>query len=144
MHSSLCFVLSSSSSQVLTLARALCLPLQVKLHQSQRTPVVVYFLRLFSSPDVIPVLVKRSPVCSCTDGWLCCIFHHLPRYCIISIPLPRPSRRSFLNNDRLNQNWCFLGLNCVFALQRFRVFPLRVYIFSVLCFPLRKYCSQKK
>lgn len=69
---------------------SLCLLLQVKLHLSQRTPTIIYYLSP-SSPDLAMVLeaVKRNNVCSCINSWLYCILHHLPCYCIISSPLPQ-------------------------------------------------------
>lgn len=100
------------------------------------------------SPDlnVFLVAVKRNNVCSCMNSWLYCIFHHIPCYCIISIPLPEPFMPThwclFLKNYRLPQTDAYSGWIVCFLSGAFK-FSLWDYIFSVLCFPLRKYFSQR-
>lgn len=121
--------------QPLRTARALCLPLQVKRHFSQRTAAIVHLLCLFS---LLLIYLRFCEEKSRLQLYRCLIVLHFSITFLIIASFPPLPLRSFLNNGRLNENWCLLGLNWMFALWCFQVSPLRADIFSVLCFPLRK------
>lgn len=118
------FLLSSFYCQVIMIAHVLPVSpcRRGSIYPKGYHPSFIYLvLSSKTSPDLNMFLeaVKKSNVCSCMNSWLYCIFHHLPCYCIISIPLPEPFKWT---------HWCLFLKN--YCLPETDATQVELYVFS--------------
>lgn len=145
LHSSLRFLLSSSSSRVLTIACVFSVSpcrLSFIYHRGRQPSFIFFVFSLFSRFNY--AFAKRSPVCSCTDGWLWCIFHHLPHYCIISIPLPQPIQALLPEQWPSKPKLMLSQLELYVCSPKLSSFPFESIYFLGSVFPSEKVLLSKK